>query len=219
MKMKNFVTLAFAAATIQTQAEIYISPKIAMEYQHYDTEWVKGDYVAPTVGISIFTQSGIFLDAEYLHPSGDPDALEKPSRTEIALTAGKRYDSGFALFGGYKVSSTEGKDEYSGDWQIDFQGLFAGVSQSFTTTERSNIALSFAIASMATDVEHEIAQVQDEETSFEGDGLGFSGSAAFNYAFSSAGTASIGAKIQSYNCDEMDPENISSIFTKVGYRF
>ena len=189
-------------------------------------EWLSESYsyVAPAVGVSFFTQSGNFFDIEFLVPSGDPEAIEEPARSELAVTAGTRFDNGLVLFGGYKAGSTEGKNLDTDDILVESAGLFAGISKSFSLSEKSGIALSAAVAAMDATVDLEWSDERTvdmgEDLEYEGASVGLSGSAAFNYALTTSTTTSLGVKHQSYDYeDDIGEETVTSIFAKLAYRF
>ena len=120
----RFLALCIFFFTITSQAEVNITPGIAigiMSYENGITDY-SGESLAFNTTIS--NEEGFYIDGEYRN-----DGNEVLSRTDIAFTAGKRFaKSGIIAFAGYKITATEGEDEEDENVRVDFSstGVFGG---------------------------------------------------------------------------------------------
>jgi hypothetical protein len=232
MKLKTTLMTSILATTPfvahLAQAEIYVIPRISIEQQSYTTDYLESDYIAPAIGLSLFSTDGIFLDVEGLSyhdgQDGSADTFVTESvvtkREELALTAGYRFDSGVILFGGLKKANTQGLDTDSDEWTFDTEGPFAGVSGSIKITDRVQVGLSGALAAMTGSVKLETFGDNASTESFDGNSIGLSTSAALNVSIHKGLIGSVGVKYQSYDYgDQIATEEVSSLFAKLAYRF
>lgn len=230
MKFKTtLLTSLIATAPFVTQvaqADVYVIPRISVEQQTYETDFLYDGYTAPAIGVSLFSSDGIFLDAEGLAFTKDGDANQAGDqssvilREEITLTAGYRFPSGIIFFTGYKKANTQGYDEDADKWTFDTAGPFFGISGSTKLHDKVQLGLSGALASMAGSINVKSFGATPSTESFDGDSFGFSASAALNTAFNESLIGSLGVKYQSYDYgDQIATEEISSIFVKLAYRF
>lgn len=232
MKLKTSLAAALSSTTLVisplAQAELYVIPRIAIEQQSYQTDYLEDTYVARVIGLSLFSTSGIFIDVEGLSYNDGPDGDESTTvsesvvtkREELALTAGYRFNSGIIAFGGFKKGNTMGLDDDSDEWTFDTEGPFAGVSGTINITDRIHVGLSAALAQMTGSVKIEGFGADAFTTSFDGDAIGYSTSAALNASIYKGLIGSVGAKFQSYDYgDQIAKEEITSLFAKIAYRF
>lgn len=205
------------------QAEIFIAPRVALEYQFYSVEQdaancLDDNYLAPAVGLSIYSSSGMFFDVEtfqFDQTGSNSDTLSMQHRYETAFTGGYRLASGVLFFGGYKFAQTELLDDKDETCFFETAGPFAGISNSYSLTDRIKFNLSIALASMKATIEG----VRDGyEDNYERDSINYSVGAALNTAIYKDLIGSIGAKYQAYDYQVGD-EVIASIFAKIAYRF
>lgn len=207
------------------QAEIYVTPRLAVESQQYTTKFLDNTITVPTLGLSLFSTSGVFFDVEWLdfdeYENGAQNHVDGESsithRDELTLTSGYRFDSGIIAFGGYKTAQTEGLDGDADRWLFDTSGPFVGLSGSMKVTNRLQLGLSAAVASMKGSVE---VTETNSASNFEGDSFGFSTSASLNMSIYKGLIGSLGVKFQAYDYgDQIATEEIQSLFAKIAYRF
>jgi len=211
----RFLALLVFFITSATQAEINITPGIAvgiMSYENGITDY-SGESIAFNTTIS--NEEGLFLDGEYRN-----DGNEVLSRSDIAFTAGKRFaKSGVIAFVGYKITATEGEDENDENVRVDFSstGVFGGLSKSFQIMDTSSISLSGAIGNMSAELSTEKSGINEE---YSTSAVGMTAGIAFNTWFSNGNIITLGAKIQEYNfdIDEIQGETIKTIYAKFSFQ-
>lgn len=211
----RFLVLLVLLITSAAQAEVKITPGIAigiMSYENGITDY-SGESIAFNTTIS--NEDGFFIDGEYRN-----DGNEVLSRSDIAFTAGKRFSpSGIIAFAGYKITATEGDDEKDENVRVDFSstGVFGGLSKSFQIMDSSNISLSGAIGNMSADLKTEKNGINEE---YSTSAIGMTAGIAFNTWFNNGNIITVGAKIQEYNfdIDEIQGETIKTLYAKFAFQ-
>lgn len=199
------VSLGLVAGT--AQAEIHKKVKVIAEYQSYSIEADGsenvGAYPMFGAGITLYNQSGVYLDAEFM--TGSP-------RTEVSVALGKSFGS-YALFAGYKDTSTttEVPQYNNNEFDLTVSGFFFGGSKNFNL-EKGTFTLSSALG-LGMDFSQEGDHYDDSIVeSVSGGGTStWSFSGAYNKRMGDGEVMSLGMKYAEYDLGGSDTNAFENV--------
>jgi len=212
---------------LSAQADMSVIPRISAESQSYQTDFSSADYVSFGAGISFVAESKLYVDFEFFRNNGEDRIVGEVTREETTLTVGKAISNGLSLFGGYKIARSVGVDETNenanssslNEIELDTDGLFVGVSKTFSAGERGMFTLAAAVSPMNARVTTEDLQTGDDIVSEES-ATGVSLNVAYNHMLTNSLISSVGYKQQSFSYGgDIGSEEVSSLFAKLAYRF